>query len=247
VEEPDRSVGDDGDEAAGEPIGPAIAIIVLLLAATGLVLLIDPLRDAALDALNGSTDELREDLRGLGAGGVALVLGLAMVHSVIFYPAEILDTAAGFIYGFWPALALMMAGWLLNGVICWAIGRNAARPLLTRVVGAERFGAYERMVERGGIPLLLAIRVIPIVPFSLFSYAAGSARVPLGRFVWTTLVGYLPITAISVYFGSRLEDFDATDPVLLGGFALLAILILLARGVVRRGDAGNRSGSPDNG
>ena len=56
------------------------------------------------------------------------------------------------------------------------------------------------------------MRLVPIVPFSLFSYAAGSARVPAGRFAWTTAVGYLPITAVFAYLGSRLEELSPDDP-----------------------------------
>ena len=77
------------------------------------------------------------------------------------------------------------------------------------------------MVERGGATLLIAVRLIPIVPFSLISYAAGAARVPLWRFVWTTAVGYLPITALAVYFGTRLEGLSLTDPVVIGSAAAL--------------------------
>jgi uncharacterized membrane protein YdjX (TVP38/TMEM64 family) len=230
--------GDGNEDRARPPVAAALALVAALLVAVGLTLLIDPLRQAAIDAINGDTGEVRSDLRGFGAGGVALVLGLAVVHSVILYPTEILNLAAGYVYGFWAALPLMMFGWLLNGWLCWAVGRSAARPLLARAFGAERLDAYERGVERGGVTLLLATRIIPIIPFSLFSYAAGSARVPFGRFTWTTLVGYLPLTALTVYFGSRLEDFSPTDPVLLGGFAGLVILILLARRVVRRGEDG---------
>ncbi len=68
------------------------------------------------------------------------------------------------------------------------------------------------MIERGGATLLLAVRLIPIVPFSLVSYAAGAARVPVWRFVWTTAVGYLPITALAVYFGTRLEGLQPHRP-----------------------------------
>ena len=69
------------------------------------------------------------------------------------------------------------------------------------------------------------MRLIPIVPFSIVCYAAGAARVPLWRFVWTTAVGYLPITAISVYFGTRLEGLSLTDPLVIGTAAgLLALL-----------------------
>ncbi|HEU4598869.1 MAG TPA: hypothetical protein VFS26_03920, partial [Solirubrobacterales bacterium] len=43
-----------------------------------------------------------------------------------------------------------------------------------------------------------------------------------------TAVGYLPITAIAVYFGTRLEGLSLTDPLVLG--SALALLLLLAIG-----------------
>ena len=60
--------------------------------------------------------------------------------------------------------------------------------------------------------LLLAMRLIPIIPFSLFSIVAGAARVPLPTFLWTTVVGYLPLTALFVYLGSQLEEPLADRP-----------------------------------
>jgi len=93
---------------------------------------------------------------------------------------------------------------------------------------------YERAVERGGVTLLLAMRLIPIVPYSLFSYAAGSARVPLWRFTWTSVVGYLPLTVVFVYLGSRLEELSPTDPFLWLGAAVIVALLVLARLYLRR-------------
>jgi uncharacterized membrane protein YdjX (TVP38/TMEM64 family) len=203
-------------------IGITLAGIALMAA---IVIAVDPLRDSVTAALQGDHDEVREQIDRLGVGGPFLILTLCILHSVVFYPAEIVDAAAGFAYGFFPALALVMTGWLLNGLVCRAIGQSIARPLLDRWFGEERFERVERSIERGGPTLLLAMRLIPILPFSIVSYAAGAARVPLWRFVWTTLVGYLPITAISVYFGTRLEGLSLTDPLVLGsGLALLALL-----------------------
>jgi uncharacterized membrane protein YdjX (TVP38/TMEM64 family) len=203
-------------------IGVTLAGIALMAA---IVVLVDPLRDSVTAAIQGDHDEVREQIDQLGLGGPLLILALCVLHSVVFYPAEIVDAAAGFAYGFFPALVLVMSGWILNGLICWAIGGSIARPLLDRWFGEERFERVERSIERGGSTLLLAMRLIPILPFSIVSYAAGAARVPPWRFVWTTVVGYLPITAISVYFGTRLEGLSLTDPLVLGsGFALLALL-----------------------
>ena len=57
---------------------------------------------------------------------------------------------------------------------------------------------------------------------------------PLGRFVWTTIVGYLPITAISVYLGTELESLHPTDPLVLGSVAALLALLLVGHWVARR-------------
>jgi uncharacterized membrane protein YdjX (TVP38/TMEM64 family) len=214
-----------------------VAGIVLL---AGLVLAIPELRDAFEAAVRGDTAEVRSRIEDLGIAGPLLILGLALIHAVVFYPAEIVDAAAGFVYGFFPALALVMLGWLLSGLVCFAIGRSVARPLLDRWFGTERFERTEVAIERGGATLLLAVRLIPIVPFSLVSYAAGAARVPLWRFVWTTAVAYLPITALSVYFGTRLEGLSLTDPLVLGSAAALLGLLLAGHWIVRRG-----SGTPD--
>ena len=223
----------------GSPPLRAIAITVAGLAAIAVLFLLVPdLRHSLEAVLDGDSAALRRSIDDLGAAGPLLLIGLALVHAVVFYPAEIVDAAAGFAYGFGPGLALMMAGWLLSGYLCYAVGRSVARPLLDRWLGRERFERAESAIERGGAGLLIAVRLIPIVPFSLVCYSAGAARVPPLRFGWTTVVGYLPITALAVYFGSRLEGLSATDPLVLGtALALLALLLAgrrLARAQARR-------------
>ncbi len=187
---------------------------------------IGPLRTAILDALGGNTGAVRSDLDGLGVAQPFMVFALALIHTVIWYPAEILDAAAGFLFGFGWGLPLVMSGWIVSGMLAYWLGQQAARPLLYELIGEERFERIERLIDRGGVTILLAARLVPIVPFSLTGIVAGAARVPFGRFVWTTAVGYLPITVYFTYLGSRLESFSAEDPLIwigAGGF-LLAFL-----------------------
>ena len=241
TEVPDRAAGEEPAEGGPPPlIGVAFAFAGIALLAL-LVLTIGPLRDAVGDAISGDTGELRADLRGLGVGGALLVLLLGLVHVVVWYPAEILDAAVGFVYDFWVALPLIMFVWLVNALVAYWIGRHAARPLLYRFISRSRFDRLEALAERGGVTLLLGMRLIPIVPFSLFSYVAGAARVPLPRFVWTTLVGYLPLTAVFVYLGNRLEELSPTDPILWAGAAVLIALMLVTHRVGRMLGEHNRA------
>jgi uncharacterized membrane protein YdjX (TVP38/TMEM64 family) len=191
-------------------------------------LAIPPLRDAAFDAVQGETGSVREDLGG-DIGGVLLVIWLAMVHVVVWYPAEILDAAVGYVFGFGLGFPLVHASWIASGVVAYYVGHHAARPLLYKLAGEERFTRLERLIDRGGATFLLTARLVPIVPFSLMGYVCGAARVPFWRFLWTTAVGYAPITAYFTYLGSRLEDFSIEDPIVWIGAAGFLVAIFGVR------------------
>ena len=224
-------------ERAGVPwieIGVTLTGVLLL---AGLVAVVPALRHAAIAAVHGETSEVRHQIKSLGAAGPLIIVGLGLIHSIVPYPAEIVNAAAGFAYGFFGGLGIVVVGWMLSAVICYWFGAGVARPLLARWFGEERFSHYERMVERGGVTLLIALRLLPIVPFSLISYAAGAARVPFHRYCWTTAVGFLPITALAVYLGTRLEGIRATDPAVIGALVLALALILVANWIIKRSGA----------
>jgi uncharacterized membrane protein YdjX (TVP38/TMEM64 family) len=223
-----------GPPGGGTWTGVAVTLGGIAVGAA-VALAIPPLRDAVLDAVQGDTDSVREDLGG-NVGGALLVWWLAMVHVVVWYPAEILDAAAGYVYGFGLGFPLVMASWVISGLAAYAIGRHAARPVLYRIAGEERFERIERLIHRGGATFLLAARLIPIMPFSLLGYVCGAARVPLVRFTWTTAVGYAPITAYFTYLGSRLEGFSVEDPIIWIGGAGLLVALFAVRFLIPRGE-----------
>jgi uncharacterized membrane protein YdjX (TVP38/TMEM64 family) len=213
-----------GPPGGGTWTGVAVTVTGILIG-VAVSLAIPPVRDAVGDALHGNTAQVRHDLGGSAAGAL-LVVWLALVHVIVWYPAEILDAATGYVFGFGAGFPIMLGAWVLSGLASYAVGRHFARPLLYRVAGEERFRRLERVVDRGGWEVLIAARLIPIMPFSLMGYVCGAARVPLVRFTWTTIVGYAPITAYFTYLGSKLEGFSAEDPLVwIGGAAILGGLL----------------------
>jgi uncharacterized membrane protein YdjX (TVP38/TMEM64 family) len=213
-----------GPPGGGTWTGVAVTIAGILVG-VAVALAVPSLRDAVGDAVQGNTASVRHDLNE-SVGGPLLVLWLALVHVIVWYPAEILDAAAGYVFGFGIGFPLVLGAWVVSGLAAYAVGRHFARPLLYRLAGEERFMRMESLIHRGGVVVLLGMRLIPIVPFSLMGYVCGAARIPLWRFTWTTAVGYAPITAYFAYVGSRLESFSAEDPILwIGGGALLLALV----------------------
>ena len=152
----------------------SVVVMVVLVAA------IAPLRDAFSATLHGDTARLRSDLRGWGVVGVLVLIALCLIHAVVIFPTEVANAAAGYVYGFWLGLGIVMVGWTASSIVAYAIGRHLGRPALRRLAGRERVERVERVVERGGATGLLAVRLIPLLPYSGIGYVAGAC-------LWTAL------------------------------------------------------------
>ena len=210
------------------PIAVAFALLALGIA------VVDPLRESVQHALQGDVDALRAELRGLGAGGAAVLVLLILVHAVVFFPAEIANAAAGLIFGFAGGFALVLPAWTASLLLAYGLGATAGRPLALRLAGERRVELAERVIARGGVPMLLLARIVPFLPLSLVGYVAGAARVPLWRYTWTSTAGIIPITAAATYLGHAIDDFSLSDPLVWVAIGVLLALLGSTVLVLRR-------------
>jgi uncharacterized membrane protein YdjX (TVP38/TMEM64 family) len=213
-------------------VQPSI-VAALVLAGLAVIFAVPWLRHSFLLCLHGNFAGLRTYVRSLGASGLALLVGLMVMHALVYYPTELVTATTAFIYG-WPAgMAIALVGWLLSALASFLLGRLFAGPLLRALLG-RRYVDFERAIQRGGIGLLLSYRLVPIVPFSFIGYAAGAVGTDVRTFAWTTLVGYLPLTAAVTYLGSRAQSLSLGDPLVWVAVALLLCLLAAAHQVQRR-------------
>jgi uncharacterized membrane protein YdjX (TVP38/TMEM64 family) len=181
---------------------------------------------------HGDFAGLRVYIKHLGAGGLALLIGLMLMHALIYYPTELVTATAGFVYGWLPGLAIVIVGWLLLALLSYLLGRRLAGPLLRSLLG-RRYRDFEPAIDRGGTPLLLGYRLVPIVPFSFTGYAAGAVGTNLWTFTWTSVVGFLPLTVAVTYLGSRAQSLSLSNPLVWAAVALLLGLIVAAHRLQR--------------
>ncbi len=202
-----------------------VAGVATIALGIAVIAAVPQLRHCVTLVANGQFTALRAYIQSLGAGGVALLLGLMVLHAIIFYPSEIVTTTAGYVYGFWPGLALAVGGWFVAALLSYALGRAVGGPVLRRLLG-RRFEWLTTTMQRGGTSLLLSSRLIPIVPFALVGYAAGATQISLWRFSWTTVVGYLPLTIAVTYLGSQAQTLSTGNPLLWIAVAVLVSLVI---------------------
>lgn len=206
-----------------------IGLAVLL----GACLLVDPLRHALAAATHGDVAGLRLQLRMLGFGGVLVLVGVVLAHTVVPFPAEIPTAVAGYVYGFAVGVPLMSASFLASALAAYFLADWIGRPAARGLVGARRLHAVERAVGRGGVRTLLVLRLIPLVPFSLMCFVCGLGRVPVRRYTWTTVVGMLPQLVLVTLLGSRLAHPRLSDPLLWGPAVGMVVLLLLGPALAR--------------
>ncbi len=171
---------------------------------------------------------------------IAFVLYVAMT-ALSIPGASILTLASGWLFGFWPALALVSCASSLGATLSCGLSRTLFRDAAARRLGS-RLKVIEESLARDGDFYLLTLRLLPQVPFFLINLAMGLTRYSLWRFYWISQLGMFPATCVFVYAGSQAADLKTLveqgpgsllTPELILALCLLAFLPWVLRGLVR--------------
>ena len=146
---------------------------------------------------------LLDQLRRLGPLGWVIFFGLqALVALIGFLPASLLGLAAGAVYGVPLGFALSAAGVLVGAGLAFALARSTFRPSIARLVeGRARLGRMDMAVARDGWRLVCLMRISPVMPFSLTSYALGLTGIRFRCYTIGTLAS-LPALFLYVVLGT---------------------------------------------
>ena len=179
-----------------------------------------------------SPAQVEEFAASWGMWSAAASMALMVLHSFVPIPAEVIAVANGMMFGPWRGTLVTWSGAMLGAISAFAVARWLGRPAVRRFVAEERRAGIEAWTRRPGSLLLL--RLIPVVSFNLVNFAAGLAGTSWWNFLWTTALGILPLTVVSVVLGSRIFEIAwwvwAAIGLAVVAFALAARAILLRAG-----------------
>lgn len=143
-------------------------------------------------------------------------------------PVSPLAYGAGAVFGIVRGSILVWIASLIGATTGYWLARGAWSDAAHRLLGryAQKLGA----LSRGGAFLMtLRMQLLPIVPFGIFNYAAGTSRLAFARFLAGTALGIVPGTVAAVYVGDRIAaGFVHSDSraFLIAGIVMALLIVL---------------------
>jgi len=150
-----------------------------------------------------SAVQLRDWAASAGPWFPLAFFGVHALVTVLPFPRTAFTLAAGLLFG--PALGVVLA---VTASACSALLAlllvRAAGWQLSRLVEHPHIDALDLRLRERGWPAVLALRLIPALPFSVLNYAAGASSVATVPYLSATLAGLLPGTSAVVILGDAM-------------------------------------------
>lgn len=147
--------------------------------------------------------DLRDLIQAQGRRGFLVAFALYVVLSIVPGTSG-KAVVAGWLFGFWEALVMVVGALTIAGMIGFLAARHLFRNMLHQVFG-YRIAGFDRLLERDGALYLLTLRLLH-VPFTLVNYLSGVSAIQPWVFAWTTMVGLVPGTVVLVGVGAGLPS-----------------------------------------
>lgn len=167
-------------------------------------------------------EQLRTTVEGAGAWGPLLyVVGYALLV-LVPSPASVLTILGGALFGLVQGVLLAWVGAVLGAVGGFLVGRRLGRPAVDRLLGG-RLAQADRVLADHGLPAVLAVRLVPVFPFTPLNYAAGLVGVRFRHYLLGSALGILPgATAYAAVGASGADPLGIVVGV--GGLVLLVVV-----------------------
>ncbi len=173
----------------------------------------------------------------LFVAGVLIFCGLALL------PTNLIGILAGWAFGFWFGLLLMVIGVVGSATVSYFINLRLTGDTLTALTERNaRADAIHRALTNEGYfkttSVITLIRMSVVMPFAFTNFFLAAARVPISSFVLGTFLGMLPRSGAMVLLGAGLSvlTFDNFNDVwfLAAGIPATVILIIVIGVMSRR-------------
>jgi len=134
-----------------------------------------------------------------------LVVGCFVLGGLIAFPVVVLILVTAALFGPWLGMAYAAAGVAASAAVFYAAGARLGSDYLKRLAG-NRWSKLRGWLQRRELLAVVALRVVPMAPFTLVNLAIGASGIRFVDFALGTLIGMGPGLVAMCFVGSRLAD-----------------------------------------
>ncbi len=208
-------------------MGGLIAFFLVLLL---IVALVWPTVSAIFE--EGGLELLIERMHEAGPLGVLILLGLQLLQIIVaFIPGEVVQVAAGMLYGPFGGTAIILVGVMLASSLVFQLVHVLGAPFVRSMVSDSFLGKFREFEKSGKLNVIVFILfLIPGLPKDVFTYIVGLTDMKLGTFILISTLGRTPGVFVSSYAASSIMEGDyTTSAIMFGVLAVLAALGVIFR------------------
>lgn len=164
-------------------------------------------------------------------GDLGVFIGMFLESSIVPIPSEVIIIGAGAIGV--PIVSILIFGSLgatLGAIAGYFLGRYAAMPVILKygkfiLIKPHHIYKAEAFAKKYGIASVLIGRLVPVIPFKVFSIAAGITKIPIWPFALCTLIGVVPRILLLSLFGTSLIRFTKPTVLITAGIIIIFIAV----------------------
>jgi uncharacterized membrane protein YdjX (TVP38/TMEM64 family) len=145
-------------------------------------------------------EDIRAWILSFGWAAPVLFILIYTIRPLILFPASILSLAGGLAFGPVWGTVYTIVGATMGAVLSFWLARFLGANLF--LLRLKKWGKFETQLRQKGFIYILLVRLIPVFPFDLVSYAAGVSKVKFTAFLLGTLLGIIPGTFAYNFLGS---------------------------------------------
>ena len=238
-----------GNEVKRSDIIRLAILIAFFVAVAIIVALVWPMIQALID---GGPEGLVTEVRSAGGMGVLMLLGIQFLQIIVaFIPGELVQLAAGMMYGPWLGALIILVGCVVSSTVIYLLVHNLGQPFVESMVSTKYLERFREFEESGRLtPVVFLLFLIPGLPKDVFTYLVPLTDMPMKTYLLVTTIARIPGVLMSTYAASGLIDGNIRQSIamfvvlaIIAGVALLFKDRLLA--LFRSKDADKGQGSDD--
>lgn len=176
----------------------------------------------------GGLERVVEDVRNAGVGGVFMLLGFQFLQIVVaFIPGEVVQLAAGMMYGSWGGALIVIVGCIISSAFIFAIVHKLGAPFVRAMIPEKWMGKLEKFEQSEKLDVMVFVLfLIPGLPKDVFTYLVPLTNMRMRNFLFLSNVGRIPGVLISTFGANGLMEGDYAQSILL--FVVAAVIAVAA-------------------